>query len=249
MPLSAAKSTENQRFSGVAKYYGYRYYHPQTGRWPSRDPIEEDGGLNLYGFVRNNAANTIDLLGKLMKTYIDGSAISKGFDNWKHDPALQILEIAFGGAVGGQTIANWPRRQDVIKCDGCILKISDAELKVNIEILNEYLSGNKKDNKVGNSNLTVLEHERKHEYHHQASWNAAAIFINPYHNKDYKNDDCCNLWAAYFKEAYSMFEYIAYLNDEMFDCKEYGRCDKVEVAKQDVIRYTSNLKVPKCDAE
>jgi RHS repeat-associated protein len=41
MPLSAAKSTENQRFSGVAKYYGYRYYHPQTGRWINRDPIEE----------------------------------------------------------------------------------------------------------------------------------------------------------------------------------------------------------------
>jgi hypothetical protein len=41
MPLSAAKSKENQRFSGIAKYYGYRYYHPQTGRWPSRDPIHE----------------------------------------------------------------------------------------------------------------------------------------------------------------------------------------------------------------
>ena len=26
-------------------YYGYRYYHPETGRWLSRDPIEEEGGL------------------------------------------------------------------------------------------------------------------------------------------------------------------------------------------------------------
>jgi RHS repeat-associated protein len=25
-------------------YYGYRYYDPVTGRWPSRDPIEEEGG-------------------------------------------------------------------------------------------------------------------------------------------------------------------------------------------------------------
>jgi integrase/recombinase XerD len=31
--------------------YGYRYYNPTTGRWPSRDPIGEEGGLNLYGFV------------------------------------------------------------------------------------------------------------------------------------------------------------------------------------------------------
>jgi RHS repeat-associated protein len=36
-------------------YYGYRYYDPVTGRWPSRDPIEEEGGVNLYGFVGNNS--------------------------------------------------------------------------------------------------------------------------------------------------------------------------------------------------
>ena len=63
MPLSAAKSTKNQRFSGVAKYYGYRYYHPQTGRWINRDPIEEAGGLNLYGFVNNDGVNFWDYLG------------------------------------------------------------------------------------------------------------------------------------------------------------------------------------------
>jgi RHS repeat-associated protein len=64
MPLSAAKSTENQRFSGVAKYYGYRYYHPQTGRWINRDPIEEEGGLNLYGFVGNDGVGKWDVLGE-----------------------------------------------------------------------------------------------------------------------------------------------------------------------------------------
>jgi RHS repeat-associated protein len=36
-------------------YYGYRYYNPSTGRWLSRDPIEEKGGRNLYGFVWNNS--------------------------------------------------------------------------------------------------------------------------------------------------------------------------------------------------
>jgi hypothetical protein len=47
---------------GVA-YYGYRYYDPVTGRWPSRDPIGERGGVNLYGFVENNAVSFWDLLG------------------------------------------------------------------------------------------------------------------------------------------------------------------------------------------
>ena len=44
-------------------YYGYRYYDPKTGRWPSRDPIEESGGVNLYGFVGNNGIRVLDILG------------------------------------------------------------------------------------------------------------------------------------------------------------------------------------------
>jgi RHS repeat-associated protein len=44
-------------------YYGFRYYDPVTGRWPSRDPIEEEGGLNLYAMVFNNPVNFVDVLG------------------------------------------------------------------------------------------------------------------------------------------------------------------------------------------
>jgi RHS repeat-associated protein len=44
-------------------YYGFRYYSPEMGRWVNRDPIEEDGGVNLYGFALNNAACFADCLG------------------------------------------------------------------------------------------------------------------------------------------------------------------------------------------
>lgn len=44
-------------------YYGYRYYSPVMGRWLSRDPLGEDGGVNLYGFVGNDPINNVDLLG------------------------------------------------------------------------------------------------------------------------------------------------------------------------------------------
>ena len=43
--------------------YGYRYYLPELGRWPSRDPMEEQGGYNLYGMVGNDAVNSWDYLG------------------------------------------------------------------------------------------------------------------------------------------------------------------------------------------
>ena len=43
--------------------YGYRYYHPDLGRWISRDPIGEQGGVNLYGFLGNNGVGKWDILG------------------------------------------------------------------------------------------------------------------------------------------------------------------------------------------
>jgi RHS repeat-associated protein len=44
-------------------YYGYRWYDPITGRWPSRDPIGERGGVNLYSAIENAPLNSHDILG------------------------------------------------------------------------------------------------------------------------------------------------------------------------------------------
>jgi uncharacterized protein RhaS with RHS repeats len=41
----------------------YRVYDPQTGRWLSKDPIEEEGGFNLYAYVGGDPLNYIDPLG------------------------------------------------------------------------------------------------------------------------------------------------------------------------------------------
>ena len=56
------RKTANAKSIRVADY-GYRYMDPLTGRWPSRDPIEELGGVNLYGFLENNPCNQFDFLG------------------------------------------------------------------------------------------------------------------------------------------------------------------------------------------
>jgi RHS repeat-associated protein len=44
-------------------YYGHRYYNPSTGRWLSRDPIEEEGGLLLYAAMLNDPVNRVDYQG------------------------------------------------------------------------------------------------------------------------------------------------------------------------------------------
>jgi hypothetical protein len=50
------------------------------GRFINRDPIEEQGGLNLYAFVRNNGVNTWDYLGMdpPTYTYVNGTVNADG---------------------------------------------------------------------------------------------------------------------------------------------------------------------------
>ena len=45
-------------------YYNYRYYSPQLGRWTKRDPIEEQGGVNLYNMCENDSIGHWDRLGQ-----------------------------------------------------------------------------------------------------------------------------------------------------------------------------------------
>jgi RHS repeat-associated protein len=48
--------------SGFA-YFGHRYYSPVLGRWISRDPMGERGGLDLYSSVLNAPVLHVDALG------------------------------------------------------------------------------------------------------------------------------------------------------------------------------------------
>ncbi|MBL9155019.1 MAG: RHS repeat-associated core domain-containing protein [Verrucomicrobiales bacterium] len=43
--------------------YGYRFYLPVLGLWLSRDPIDEEGGSNLFVFSQNDPNSSIDLFG------------------------------------------------------------------------------------------------------------------------------------------------------------------------------------------
>ena len=55
-------------------YYGYRYYLPELGRWISRDPVKETGGINLFAAFSNNPVVFFDAKG----------LTPKGTDLWEH---------------------------------------------------------------------------------------------------------------------------------------------------------------------
>ena len=47
----------------LKNHYNYRYYSPELGRWLSRDPIGEKGGVNLYNMCANNCIQRTDYRG------------------------------------------------------------------------------------------------------------------------------------------------------------------------------------------
>lgn len=58
------KTASGVAYTDLLAYYGYRLYDPMAGRWISRDPIAEKGGMNLYGSFMNDPVSNIDNLGK-----------------------------------------------------------------------------------------------------------------------------------------------------------------------------------------
>ena len=78
-------STKYQDDETGLDYYGYRYYHPDTGRWLSRDPVGEAGGPNLYGFVNNSSIGSFDYLGCYQEAghfySVYAVAIAKGYSS------------------------------------------------------------------------------------------------------------------------------------------------------------------------
>jgi RHS repeat-associated protein len=62
-PVPFGFSTKYLDSETSLNYYGIRHYSPNSGRWINRDPIEERGGVNLYGMVGNTPVCKWDYLG------------------------------------------------------------------------------------------------------------------------------------------------------------------------------------------
>ncbi|MCX8156482.1 MAG: hypothetical protein N3J91_08560 [Verrucomicrobiae bacterium] len=86
-------------------YYGYRYYNPSTGRWPSRDPIAENGGLNLYGFVYNNPPNLVDKDGRIVPILIVAAIAGVYFSTEQYANAPGPGDPTYGGFTGDNILA------------------------------------------------------------------------------------------------------------------------------------------------
>ena len=92
-------------------YYGYRFYSPELMRWITRDPIGEEGGVNLYAMCDNAALYSIDAFG--LSKYWDNYlryGIYDSFKAWK--------------TVGGNLY--WLHLTDERYENSCALRVSRA---------------------------------------------------------------------------------------------------------------------------
>lgn len=117
-------------------YYGFRYYSPEMGRWPSRDPIGEHGGLNLYVMCENNTVNGIDYLG--LTLFLD----SKGVSRLEMEKTFPGHAGMTGGANGGLAKPKLTDEDIIVEIEGTkncayIKKAKTLELRVTVRILNE----------------------------------------------------------------------------------------------------------------
>jgi RHS repeat-associated protein len=192
-------------------YYGQRYYNPSTGRWLSRDPIEEQGGKNLYGFVANNAVNYTDLLGRALNPFNPDF----GGTPFLVEDLGDLFRREGGNASGAVTITDWP---DVVATATGNSVTVQGSLSVRFEIDTLMPS----PSALGVDGIPVQEHEYLHGIISATFWNGNLDVINAYEGT-YCRPGCAQLAADAANQLNLYRKYLQQAANSGFDVSQYGQ--------------------------
>jgi len=110
-----------------------RAYSSSQGRWISRDPLEEEGGVNLYSYVFNDPIHFIDPWG-LQQTPPGLDNNNDGLDQQHPErpntPCVTLtkMEVQNAGQVGQVTTYTWKENPTCDKNTRCEITHTDAKL-------------------------------------------------------------------------------------------------------------------------
>jgi RHS repeat-associated protein len=166
-------------------YYGYRHYGPEWGCWFNRDPIEERGGLNLYGFVGNDAVNQIDYLGNLKKKF-------------KKNPQEEMIFSGVFGSVEPGLILTYECKCKKVKYDlffnYTLRMLSKSDTK-GWEATPQQYPGESLENwntwTIDQKYAFILKHEERHVYWWKVFFDATVYILINQESFEFKSNEAC----------------------------------------------------------
>ena len=185
-------------------YYGYRYYDPTTGRWPSRDPIRERGGINLYGFVGNDAVNRKDRFGLEFGDY-------KKSDAPDYDPTRTRSVYKW----------QWTHNIRVDDKNSCVVRVdgkNTASIILTGANREDHLANHSRLDQFGNNSEA---HEREHERITETYWNVMRKDLNREDGSKHKDSVCAKIWRNYLIELFNWYRFNARAENANFDSMAY----------------------------
>ena len=191
-------------------HYQRRPYSPSLGRFLPRDPIKEQGGLNLYGFCENESVSRIDRLGLKFIFKQEPTRTDALPDEMPKKPGLitighpKVIESRFDYYIGNHRFKK-------------LYSIKDLKTTYTVQIL--ILSNINKDMKFP-SGKSVLNHEQDHI-------NSTKDFLQLFDStaSKYENDwQCMPCIEARIEHMNAMWYYYSKLLDlsgAILDKKDY----------------------------
>jgi RHS repeat-associated protein len=85
--------------------YRFRDYDPNLGRWPARDPLGEDGGVNLYAMVGNDPVGRWDNLGLVDGNFVIAKPMKNGASHVSFTTSNDDCAVSF--YIDGNLIGRW----------------------------------------------------------------------------------------------------------------------------------------------
>jgi RHS repeat-associated protein len=178
-------------FTGIL-HYQRRPYLSSLGRWLSRDPIAEGGGINLYGFCRNNPVLFMDLFGETVTPNEYNEFLDKKERPWT-----------------GVTI-----HEPEIKCESCnphqpFCLRAQVKQETGIEMQSVY------------SSTKWKEHEHKHAEYAYNAVDLMEFYLHLLADDQCVEERCCWAKQAVLKKAIKVAQAERYFRDNALDCEDY----------------------------
>jgi len=89
------------------QYYNYRHLNTMDGRWVNRDPMEESGGVNVYGMVCNRLLDAVDALGLWRIEHTSEQAVAIAKPEMKRE---DLYYLSHQTGLSYREILGWARK-------------------------------------------------------------------------------------------------------------------------------------------